>query len=116
MAPPKTGRLTFDPTIPNAGRMADYFLGGKDNFAADRAAAQIALALAPELPAMSREGRRFLGPRRDNLRTLADVRRFFDGLTLVEPGLVCVPRWRPDGIVLHRPDSVWVVGGVGRRE
>jgi SAM-dependent methyltransferase len=28
-----------DPTVPNAARMYDYYLGGKDNFAVDRAAA-----------------------------------------------------------------------------
>ncbi|MGV9779648.1 SAM-dependent methyltransferase, partial [Streptosporangium sp. NPDC003464] len=56
------------------------------------------------------------GPRRGNLRTGAEVGRFFDGLALVEPGVVYVPRWRPDGTGPHRPDSVWVVGGVGRKE
>ena len=29
-------RWVFDTTIPNAARMYDYWLGGKDNFAADR--------------------------------------------------------------------------------
>lgn len=263
-------RLRFDPTIPNAGRIIDYFLGGKDNFAADRDAARAALELAPELPVLSREGRRFLGrvvrflagagvrqfvdigcglptqesvhqilhpiapdarvvyvdndpmvvvhaqallkdqhpatvieadvrdperllahpgltgmidldepvafllislltevpddveaaqitaalqkamvpggylalshavsdlcpqrtaqladlfqdsgsiigPRRPNLRTRAEVEPFFDGLELVDPGLVYLPQWQPDGAALHRPDSIWVVGGVGRK-
>jgi hypothetical protein len=30
------------------------------------------------------------------LRTAAEVARFFDGLEIVEPGLVRVHRWRPD--------------------
>jgi O-methyltransferase involved in polyketide biosynthesis len=30
------------------------------------------------------------------LRTRAEIRRFFDGLTLADPGLVWVPEWRPD--------------------
>ncbi|MCO5988731.1 SAM-dependent methyltransferase [Actinoallomurus spadix] len=50
----------FDPTMPNEARMIDYILGGKDNFAADRAVAERALALAPELPIMARESRHFL--------------------------------------------------------
>ncbi|WP_245878605.1 SAM-dependent methyltransferase [Streptosporangium subroseum] len=264
-------RLRFDPKTPNAGRMADYFVGGKDNFAADRKTAEEALAIAPDLPAVSREGRGFLrravrflveagirqfvdigcglptrggvhdilhmvapdarvayvdndpmvvvhaqallsddrlatvveadardpedilsqlrfggvidldrpvaillfsvltdlpdddvamritsglqeaiapgsymavshavsdlcpektarlaalyqdrgsitGPRRANLRTRAEVERLFGEMKLVEPGVVYVPRWRPDAPVLRSPDSVWVVGGVGRKE
>jgi hypothetical protein len=31
-----------------------------------------------------------------SMRSHADVARFFDGLDLVEPGLVLVDRWRPD--------------------
>ena len=31
-----------------------------------------------------------------HLRTRDDVARFFDGLTLLDPGLVIAPHWRPD--------------------
>ncbi|MFC7642061.1 SAM-dependent methyltransferase [Streptosporangium lutulentum] len=55
------------------------------------------------------------GPRRGNLRTRAEVELLFGELELVEPGVVYVPRWRPGGAVPHRPDSVWVVGGIGRK-
>ncbi|MDP9843842.1 SAM-dependent methyltransferase [Streptosporangium lutulentum] len=270
MASSEPERLRFDPKTPNSGRMADYFVGGKDNFAADRAIARQALAIAPDLPVVSREGRGFLGravrflveagirqfvdigcglptrgnvheilraaapdarvayvdndpvvavharallqnedlaavveadardperllshlrfsgvidlsrpvaillfsvladvpddveamritaglrkaiapgsymaishavsdlcpettarlaalyqnhgaitgPRRGNLRTRAEVELLFGELELVEPGVVYVPRWRPGGAVPHRPDSVWVVGGIGRK-
>lgn len=37
---------------PSVARMNDYFLGGKDNFAADRDVAEQVLALAPEAKAM----------------------------------------------------------------
>ena len=42
------------------------------------------------------------------------VSRFFDGLDLVEPGVVRVPQWRP-GSELHAaiPTIMW--GGVGRK-
>ncbi|MFI6512552.1 SAM-dependent methyltransferase [Streptosporangium sp. NPDC050855] len=271
MASPQPERLRFDPATPNTSRMADYYLGGKDNFAADREVAQIALSLAPELPAMAREGRAFLGrvvrflagagirqfvdigcglpmpggthqvlrdlvpdarvvyvdndpmvvvhtqavlkegdaatvveadlrdpegllahpgltgtidldrpvaflllsvlshlpddleaaqvvaalqkamtpgshlavshavsdlrpettarlaalyqergsitgPYRANLRTRAEVECFFDGLRLVEPGLVYIPEWRPDRAALHSTESIWTVGGVGVKE
>ncbi|MEV7908605.1 SAM-dependent methyltransferase, partial [Streptomyces anulatus] len=56
------------------------------------------------------------GPRREGLRTKTEVERCFEGLDLVDPGVVYIPQWRPDGAVLHRPDSIWVVGGIGRKE
>jgi hypothetical protein len=51
------------------------------------------------------------------LRTRAQVAAFFDGWDLIEPGLVQVPLWRPDG---RRPrprelDRAWVYGGVARK-
>jgi hypothetical protein len=51
----------FHPGSPNEARVVDYLLGGKDNFAADREAAEHAIAVAPELPRMARESRKFLG-------------------------------------------------------
>jgi len=48
-------------------------------------------------------------------RNHAETARFFDGLELVEPGLVQVHRWRPDPDAegLDREVSAW--GGIGRR-
>jgi len=47
-------------------------------------------------------------------RTRAEVLRFFDGLELVEPGLVPVPRWRPAShLDAAGPTVMW--GGVGRK-
>jgi hypothetical protein len=41
--------------------MYDYWLGGKDNFAADREAAGRSVELVPQLPWLARENRGFLG-------------------------------------------------------
>ncbi|GIH93525.1 SAM-dependent methyltransferase [Planobispora siamensis] len=74
---------------PNVARMNDYFLGGKDNFAADRAAAEKVLALAPEAKAMGRHVQAF----REN------VVRY-----LVEQGVgqfVHVGSWMPTQRNLH---------------
>jgi hypothetical protein len=46
-------------STPNYARIANYFLGGKDNFAADRKAAEEILAVAPEIRNMAREAQRF---------------------------------------------------------
>ncbi len=47
-------------------------------------------------------------------RTHAEVMRFFDGLELLEPGLVPVQRWRPECEVEAQAHSaMW--GGVGRK-
>ncbi|WP_432934482.1 SAM-dependent methyltransferase [Microbispora sp. CA-135349] len=50
----------FDPNVPNAARMYDYFLGGKDNFPADRAAAEQVIRHVPEVTLRIRENREFL--------------------------------------------------------
>ncbi|GAA3226561.1 SAM-dependent methyltransferase [Actinocorallia longicatena] len=70
-------RQEFDPSMPNEARMLDYLMGGKDNFAADREAADAVRTVAPELPMMIREGRAFLGRA---VRYLAEqgVRQFVD--------------------------------------
>jgi O-methyltransferase involved in polyketide biosynthesis len=47
------------------------------------------------------------------LRSPEQIGRFFDGLDLVEPGLVSVPRWRPEGSGV--PDEVDQFGAVGRK-
>jgi len=48
------------------------------------------------------------------LRTRAQIAAFFDGWDLVEPGLVQVPLWRPDGKPPRQKelDRIWVYGGV----
>jgi len=50
----------FDTTVPNMARVYNYWLGGKDHFAADRAEAMRLVELYPPLPAMVRENRAFL--------------------------------------------------------
>ena len=50
----------FDASTPSIARIYDYLLGGKDNFAADREAAQRLLAVAPLTAEVSRENRQFL--------------------------------------------------------
>jgi O-methyltransferase involved in polyketide biosynthesis len=67
----------FHTRTPNEARLVDYLLGGKDNFAADREAAEQAIAISPELPMMAIEGRKFLG-RAVRFLVEQGVRQFVD--------------------------------------
>ena len=50
----------FDTSTPNMARIYDYWLGGKDNYAADRAEAERLLAIYPPLRDLVRENRSFV--------------------------------------------------------
>jgi S-adenosyl methyltransferase len=50
----------IDITKPNVARVYDYFVGGKDNFSADREFARRAMELAPKAPLSARTNRAFL--------------------------------------------------------
>ncbi|MEU6066804.1 MULTISPECIES: SAM-dependent methyltransferase [Streptomyces] len=50
-----------------------------------------------------------------NLRSRAEVERFFDGFDLVEPGLAQVPFWRPDAPPPARSAEIGFYGGVARK-
>ena len=66
-----------DATTPNHARVYDYILGGKDNFAADRAAGQRLTASAPDLPLLAQANRKFLAR---VVRSFAEagIRQFID--------------------------------------
>ncbi|MBX6387306.1 MAG: SAM-dependent methyltransferase [Microbispora sp.] len=66
-----------DPFTPSVARMYDYYLGGKDNFAADREAAQKIIEILPNLPDIARENREFL-IRAVTYLTQQGVRQFLD--------------------------------------
>jgi hypothetical protein len=48
-------------------------------------------------------------------RTRAEILRFFDGLDLLEPGLVPLNRWRPDGSTPDTGPDVPAYCGIGRK-
>jgi len=67
----------IDTSRPSAARMYDYALGGKDNFAVDREAAEGAWQVMPDGPALARANRRFLA-RALRVMTEAGIRQFID--------------------------------------
>lgn len=50
----------FDTSTPNIARIYNYWLGGEDNYAADRAEAERLIAVYPGLPCLARQSRLFL--------------------------------------------------------
>ena len=70
------GRI--DTRVAHPARVQDYWLGGRDNFAADRAAGAAVLAASPGLVASVRAGRAFLGRAVRYLAGPAGIGQFLD--------------------------------------
>ena len=82
---PDRGDMPYevDFTMPNVARMYDYYLGGKDNYAADREAARLVLGAAPDVPLAALENREFLKRAVQFLAAERGIRQFVD----IGPGL-----------------------------
>jgi S-adenosyl methyltransferase len=74
----KIGPLPFDITKAHQARQYDYYLGGKDNYAADRAAADEQIKIYPDLVFTMRANRAFLGRAVRFLAGEAGIRQFLD--------------------------------------
>jgi hypothetical protein len=68
----------IDTSVPHIARVYDYWLGGKDNFAPDRAVAEKVMATFPDVLASVRAQRAFLGRAVHYLVTEAGIRQFLD--------------------------------------
>jgi hypothetical protein len=68
----------LDTTVAHSARLWNYLLGGKDNFAVDREAAEQVLAYMPELVQSARFNREFLGRAVRFLAGEAGIRQFLD--------------------------------------
>jgi O-methyltransferase involved in polyketide biosynthesis len=77
-APGAEGPPQLNTNVPHSARVWNYLLGGKDNFAADREAADYAVKLMPELVLSARANRQFLGRAVRFLAGEAGIRQFLD--------------------------------------
>ncbi len=68
----------FDTSVAHHARVYDYLLGGKDNYAADRAAAEATLKVWPEFAFAAQANRAFLGRVIRYLAGEAGIRQFLD--------------------------------------
>ena len=70
--------VAFDTNRPHMARVYDFWLGGKDNYAADRAVAEQVAAAYPDVRAAVRAQRAFLARAVHFLVTQAGIRQFLD--------------------------------------
>jgi hypothetical protein len=64
--------------VAHSARVYDYYLGGKDNFAADREVGDAIIAAIPSAPLQARDNRAFLGRAVHYLAREAGIRQFLD--------------------------------------
>ena len=74
---PSANEWQFRTDIPHSARIYDYWLGGKDNFQADRDAAEYTLQLIPEMLDYARGNRQFM-VRAIRFLANAGIRQFLD--------------------------------------
>jgi O-methyltransferase involved in polyketide biosynthesis len=78
ITPSRDAPAVLDTSVAHIARMQNYWRGGKDNFAADRAAAEHAMAAYPDLVSSVRANQAFLARSVRYLAGEAGVRQFLD--------------------------------------
>ena len=68
----------LDTTVPHSARIWNYWLGGKDNFAVDRAAGEQFLATFPDIAVIARATRAFMNRAVQYLAGEVGIRQFLD--------------------------------------
>jgi S-adenosyl methyltransferase len=95
---------TIDTSRAHPARVYDYWLGGKDNFAADREAAELALQAYPQLAQAVRSNRKFLARAVRYLTGEAGIRQFLDigtGIPAVDNTHQVAQREAPDSRIVY---------------
>ncbi|WP_214105164.1 SAM-dependent methyltransferase [Acrocarpospora catenulata] len=59
--PPTAAERRLDTSVPHPARVWDYWLGGTDNFPADREVGEAIIEVMPDLPTIARAERQFIG-------------------------------------------------------
>ena len=72
------GSRGFDARVAHPARIYDYWLGGKDNFEADRVAGEATIAAYPAIRASARANRAFLARSVRYLAAESGIRQFLD--------------------------------------
>jgi hypothetical protein len=94
----------FDVKVPSSARVWNYWVGGKDNFAADREAGEQILEAMPTLRAIAQMSRRFLIDAVHDLAAERGVRQFLDigtGLPTADNTHDVAQRAAPDARIVY---------------
>ena len=94
----------IDTTRAHPARVYDYWLGGKDNFAADREAAEQALQAYPQLAQAVQANRKFLARAVRYLTGEAGIRQFLDvgtGIPAADNTHQVAQREAPDSRIVY---------------
>ncbi|MQA94842.1 MAG: SAM-dependent methyltransferase [Streptosporangiales bacterium] len=94
----------IDDFTPHAARIWNYWMGGKDNFAADRAAGDAVAEVYPDIVVMARQSRRFLIRVVEYLAGEAGMRQFLDlgtGLPIMQNTHEVAQRIAPESKVVY---------------
>ena len=99
-----TARSGIDTTVPHSARIWNYWLGGKDNFAVDRAAGDAWAATFPGMRDIARASRSFLTRSIAYLAEDAGIRQFLDvgtGLPTVDNTHQVAQRIAPQARIVY---------------
>jgi hypothetical protein len=110
--PEEDPQVTLDTSVAHPARVYDYWLGGKDNFAADREAAEQVIAANPNVLPGVRANRAFLGRAVRYLAGEAGVRQFLDlgtGLPTAENTHQVAQATAPDARVVYADNDPMVL-------
>lgn len=77
-APAETAPPGVNPNVPHSARIYDYWLGGKDNFAVDRAVGEAMMKAIPGMRYMAGENRKFVHRAARDLVAKEGIRQFLD--------------------------------------
>jgi hypothetical protein len=105
--------VTFDTSVPSPARVWNYWLGGTDNYPADRAAAEAVMAANPVQPTIARTARMFLVNAVQLLAGQHGVRQFLDigsGLPTANNTHEVAQRVAPDSRVVYVDNDPAVLG------
>jgi O-methyltransferase involved in polyketide biosynthesis len=94
----------LDTGIPHSARLWNYWLGGKDNFAVDRAVADQILEMVPEMVASARADRAYLGRVVRYLAGTQHIRQFLDvgtGIPTADNTHQVAQRVAPDSRIVY---------------